>query len=129
MKNTVGQKIKKLRELRNYTQTYMAIELDMTQQGYSKIEKEGRLTVDQLDKIAAILKVESAYILNFNEDELFREANQSATSRLEMMSLKSPTANDPKFYAEMIMLLRKEVDCLYALAFPSSLSELRQKVL
>ena len=63
MKNTVGLKIKKLRELRNYTQTYMAIELDITQQGYSKIEKEGRLTVDQLDKIAKILQVESAYIL------------------------------------------------------------------
>lgn len=73
MKNNVGQKIKKLRELRNYTQAYMAIELDMTQQGYSKIEKEGRLSVAQLDQIADILKVDSAYILNFNEEQLIKQ--------------------------------------------------------
>jgi transcriptional regulator with XRE-family HTH domain len=120
MKNNVGQKIKKLRELRNYTQTYMAIELDITQQGYSKIEKEGRLTVDQLDKIAAILKVESAYILSFNEDQLLRDSNQSVFASPVNMSQVNKTNTDTKFYAEMIMLLRKEVDCLYALAFPTN---------
>jgi len=120
MKNTVGQKIKKLRELRNYTQTYMAIELDITQQGYSKIEKEGRLTVDQLDKIAAILKVESAYILNFNEEYLLRDSNHSAANAPGNMGQEMKSNTDPKFYAEMIMLLRKEVDCLYALAFPNN---------
>ena len=120
MKNTVGQKIKKLRELRNYTQSYMAIELDITQQGYSKIEKEGRLTVDQLDKIANILQVESAYILNFNEATLLRDSNHIAASALGNISQYNNTNTDPKFYAEMIMLLRKEVDCLYALAFPAN---------
>jgi transcriptional regulator with XRE-family HTH domain len=120
MKNNVGQKIKKLRELRNYTQTYMAIELDITQQGYSKIEKEGRLTVDQLDKIAAILKVESAYILSFNEDQLLRDSIQGAFASPVNISQVNKTNIDTKFYAEMIMLLRKEVDCLYALAFPTN---------
>jgi transcriptional regulator with XRE-family HTH domain len=120
MKNTVGQKIKKLRELRNYTQTYMAIELDITQQGYSKIEKEGRLTVNQLDQIAKILDVESAYILNFNEAQLLRDSKHSAASTVGNMHQNNHANNDPKFYAEMIMLLRKEVDCLYALAFPSN---------
>jgi transcriptional regulator with XRE-family HTH domain len=120
MKNNVGQKIKKLRELRNYTQTYMAIELDMTQQGYSKIEKEGRLTVDQLDQIAEILQVESAYILNFNEEQFLRDSNPSAANTLVSKEQNTNNNSDPKFYTEMIMLLRKEVDCLYALAFPNN---------
>lgn len=120
MKNSVGQKIKKLRELRNYTQTYMAIELDITQQGYSKIEKEGRLTVHQLDKIARILKVDSAYILSFNEDTLLRDSNALVTNAMGLNSTSSKETSDPKFYEEMIVLLRKEVDCLYALAFPQS---------
>jgi transcriptional regulator with XRE-family HTH domain len=118
MKNNVGQKIKKLRELRNYTQSYMAIELDMTQQGYSKIEKEGRLTVDQLDKIAIILNVDSTYILNFNEAQLIKDSTPSAAKAWSDVNSLIPSHGDPKFYAEMIMLLRKEVDCLYALAFP-----------
>lgn len=120
MKNSVGQKIKKLRELRNYTQFYMAIELDITQQGYSKIEKEGRLTVDQLDKIASILDVDSAYILNFNEEQLLKDSHKSLQNAASGASLEIGKSTDPRFYAEMIVLLRKEVDCLYALAFPES---------
>ena len=122
MKNSVGQKIKKLRELRNYTQTYMAIELDMTQQGYSKSEKEGKLSVDQLDKIAAILKLESAYILSFNEENLLRDSN-SLTNTMVHKQYSTKENTDPKFYSEMIMLLRKEVDCLYALAFPNTIEQ------
>lgn len=119
MKNNVGQKIKKLRELRNYTQAYMAIELDMTQQGYSKIEKEGRLSVAQLDQIADILKVDSAYILNFNEEQLIKQNYDNPVGLLSSTIERNMPHNDSKFYAEMIMLLRKEVDCLYAIAFPA----------
>lgn len=118
MKNNIGQKIKKLRELRNFTQTYMAIELDMTQQGYSKIEKDGKLTVHQLEKIAHILNVESAYILNFNEAHLLRDMPVNNPPITANNAFESQAKNNPQFYTEMIMLLRKEVDCLYALAFP-----------
>ena len=120
MKNSVGKKIKKLRELRNYTQSYMAIELDITQQGYSKIEKEGRLTVDQLDWIASILNVYSAYILNFDEEQLLKDSHKPLYSEALKGTQELSKSTDPKFYAEMIMLLRREVDCLYALAFPES---------
>ena len=120
MKNNVGQKIKKLRELRNFTQTYMAIELDMTQQGYSKIEKDGKLTVHQLEKIAQILKVESAYILNFNEENLLRDMPSTHVHLSGGKATPNQAIYNPEFYAEMIMLLRKEVDCLYALAFPNN---------
>ncbi|HXA02953.1 MAG TPA: helix-turn-helix transcriptional regulator, partial [Cytophagaceae bacterium] len=37
---SVGSKIKKIRELRNYTQEYMADRLQMSQSGYSKIETD-----------------------------------------------------------------------------------------
>jgi transcriptional regulator with XRE-family HTH domain len=35
----VGEKIKKLRELKNYTQQHMAEELDLSLSGYGKIER------------------------------------------------------------------------------------------
>ncbi len=37
--NTIGEKIKKIRELKNYTQEYMAAQIGITQAGYSKIER------------------------------------------------------------------------------------------
>jgi transcriptional regulator with XRE-family HTH domain len=37
---SIGAKIKNLRELRNYTQAYMADQLNMSVNGYSKIERE-----------------------------------------------------------------------------------------
>jgi transcriptional regulator with XRE-family HTH domain len=64
----VGQKIKKLRELRNYTQEYMALNLNITQTAYCKIEKEeSKLTIIRLNEIAQVLDVEPLQILTFDE--------------------------------------------------------------
>ncbi|TAE49422.1 MAG: XRE family transcriptional regulator, partial [Cytophagales bacterium] len=52
----IGKKIKKLRELRNITQEYMAEKLDTSQQNYSRWEKgEIEITVSRLEQIAKIL--------------------------------------------------------------------------
>lgn len=68
----VGMKIRKLRELRNYTQEYMALNLNITQTAYCKIEKEeSRLTISRLKEISAVLEVESLQILTFDERLFF----------------------------------------------------------
>jgi transcriptional regulator with XRE-family HTH domain len=47
----IGQKIKKLRELKNLTQTHLAQELGVTQSAYSKIEiGESEVTYSKLEK-------------------------------------------------------------------------------
>lgn len=54
--NTI--KIKKARELRNYTQEYMAQQLGMTQQNYSKLEKgEISLSIERLEEVCKILDI------------------------------------------------------------------------
>jgi transcriptional regulator with XRE-family HTH domain len=53
MKTLVGNKIKKLRELKNYTQEYMAQQMNLTPAGYSKLERdETEMTLNRLDEIA-----------------------------------------------------------------------------
>jgi transcriptional regulator with XRE-family HTH domain len=55
----VGNKIKKIRELKNYTQEFMANELSMSISNYSKIERdEISITLDRLEEIAIVLKDE-----------------------------------------------------------------------
>ena len=63
----IGDNIKKLRELRNYTQEYMAGGLDMSINGYGKIERdEVEITLTKLEKIAALLEVSVNQILQFD---------------------------------------------------------------
>ncbi len=71
-----GRKIKKIRELKNYTQTYMANRLSITQKAYSKIENcETKVTDERLDIIAKILDVDKEEILTFNESQIFNSYN------------------------------------------------------
>jgi len=55
---TVGEKIRIQRLTRNYTQEYMAWELDISQAAYSKLERdETELTLRRIYEIAEILEI------------------------------------------------------------------------
>lgn len=65
---TIGQKIKKIRELRNYTQEYVAEKLQISQPGYAKIERdESEVNFSRLEKIAGVLGVRVEDIIGFDE--------------------------------------------------------------
>ncbi len=68
----LGWKICKLREFRNYTQEFMAAQLQISQRSYSRIEKDlVRIRIDHLNKIADILGIHIQDILSFDEKKLF----------------------------------------------------------
>jgi transcriptional regulator with XRE-family HTH domain len=76
----VGDSIKKLRELKNFTQQHMATELDLSVSGYGKIERdETDISINKLERIAGILGVDMNTILNFDERHIFNfNNNQTA---------------------------------------------------
>jgi transcriptional regulator with XRE-family HTH domain len=68
----IGTKLKKLRELKNFTQEFMAKNLEMTTSGYGKIERdETEVSYQRLEKIADILGIKVEDIINFNEKLVF----------------------------------------------------------
>ena len=72
----IGNKIKKIREHKNYTQEFMANELSMSISNYSKIERdEISITLDRLDEIANVLKMKFQDILAFDEKNVFNFIN------------------------------------------------------
>lgn len=72
----IGHKIRKVRELRNLTQEFVADELGMTQSAYSKIETgENDLSFKKLRQIATVFGVEPEEIYNFNEHNAFYITN------------------------------------------------------
>lgn len=63
--NIIGQRIKKLREAKGITQETMALQLDVTQSNYGRLEKDDRrLNVVKLLKIVRILDVNITYLFN-----------------------------------------------------------------
>lgn len=80
--NIIGQRIKKLREAKGITQETMALQLDVTQSNYGRLEKDDRrLNVVKLLKIVRILDVNITYLFNEvmqSQDgaEAFNQANK-----------------------------------------------------
>ena len=72
-----GEKIKIIRELRGFTQEYMADKLGMAQNTYSKIEtNQTKLSADILQKVAELLGVSPVDILNNQPAIVNLESNQ-----------------------------------------------------
>ena len=67
----VAANIRKIRELKNYTQDYLAAKLQISQNAYSKIELGySNITVSRLFNIAEILEIDIVSLIKA-EDILF----------------------------------------------------------
>jgi len=77
------QNIKLIRELRDYSQSFMSSQLKVSQSTYSRIEKGNvNITMSRLNQIANILKVEVTDIINFNETvvlKIFKKESNLST--------------------------------------------------
>jgi transcriptional regulator with XRE-family HTH domain len=70
-------KLKQLRELKNFTQEYVAQQLGLTTRAYSKIESgETQLTINRLNEISKILGVDPIEAMGFDHQNIFNNCNQ-----------------------------------------------------
>src|SRR5690606_14093435 len=80
MKGT-GKNIRKLRELRNFTQQYIAEHLEMTQGNYARIENEEiQISEPRLQKIAELLGCNAEFILQFDVEKVYDLGNTVSKS-------------------------------------------------
>lgn len=101
----VGEKIKKLRELKNYTQQYMADELELSLSGYGKIERdETDISISRLEKIATVLDVDVNTILSFDERQVFNFNNNHNT----MVSMRDQHINQMEFIDKIVSQYKDE---------------------
>lgn len=108
----IGPTIKKIRELRNYTQEYMAESLKMSQTGYGKIERgETDVTVNKIKQIAKILDVNLQDLLEFDgKIVVIGSVNDQATGiRNGIVIGKESFDKERQLYEEQIELLKAEV--------------------
>ncbi len=106
---SIGKTIKQLRELRDYTQAYMAEELGISVSGYGKIERdETDITLSRLQQIANVLETKIDSILNFDSTNVFNQYyNKQANGVVQNMQVIGD--DSVKSY---LSDLKKEVDKL-----------------
>jgi len=75
--NHIGRKISRIRELRGMKQEALAIELGVSQQTVSNIEKSAAIEADLLTQVAEILGVTPEAIENFSEEAVFNIINNT----------------------------------------------------
>ncbi len=103
----IGQKIKKLRELKNLTQEHMAEQLGLTQSAYSKIETgDTDISYGKLEKVAGILGIRPEDILTFNEHMVFNVMNNQTGNGLVINQV---TEEMKKSYEDRVQILKDEV--------------------
>jgi len=71
----IGMRLRKIREFRNYTQEYIANQLNISQNAYSKMENGiTPITTDRLERLANILDVPVDSVLS-REPQIFNLDN------------------------------------------------------
>ncbi|MNR45811.1 helix-turn-helix protein [compost metagenome] len=89
----------------------MAVEMNMSVSGYSKIERgEIDLTVLKLQKIALILNVSVSDILNFDTIGVFGDSNNGCV-RSQSANYENASSNTQKY----IVMLEAEIERLKGL--------------
>jgi transcriptional regulator with XRE-family HTH domain len=109
MSTSIKNKIKSIRELKNYTQEYMAEQLGLTQAGYSKIEKgKTILSYVKLVEIARILEVSVEDILSFDGQRYFGNFNKVIGNNNGSILINTENTTMLKvLYEDKIKLLEK----------------------
>jgi transcriptional regulator with XRE-family HTH domain len=110
----LGNKIKKIRELQNLKQEFVAQKLNMTQQNYSKLENnQGTISNERLNKIANIFNMKSEDIENFDEKVIFANNTFSFSENSTNISYNQQYLDEIKQnYEKHINDLHKEIDYL-----------------
>ena len=104
----IADNIRKMRELRNLTQEYMASELGITQAGYSKIESGATdIAFSKIEEIAAILKVSPADLVAFDSQKYFNSFNNVKGNNNGSVIIDMQTNEVKKLYEDKIQLLEK----------------------
>lgn len=113
---SVGKNIKRLREFKNYTQKYIAEQLQISQTAYSKIERdETDVSFSKLNKIAKILGVNINDIINTNDEKLWLSITYGQNfdnSHNGIVIKQSISKNEKDLYEKLIEEMRDEISFL-----------------
>jgi transcriptional regulator with XRE-family HTH domain len=110
----IGEKIRKLREERHYSQEYMALKLGISQQEYSRIEGgQSRLSIERAQLIAETFGVDISFIMGDGNSHTFNNTNQQGGDYANNFHYHGATEYELKekisLMQDKIILLKEEI--------------------
>lgn len=105
----IGAKIRKIRELKDFSQEYMAENLGISQQMYSCLEKDDSIPYARLQQIAKVLEVDVESIVGFDKNYFYNFGSNN-------VNMGTANFNVPEkviaLYEENIALLKQKITWL-----------------
>ena len=115
----IGEKIKKFREYRGFKQEILAERLQMTQAGYSRLERgEVDIPFSRLEQLAQVLDIPLRDLVSFDEETMIANyitSSQLFTTNGSVIQDKELLNKLEKQYELRISDLQKENDRLHEL--------------
>lgn len=103
----VGEKVRKVRELKGFSQEYVAQQLKISQKAYSDMERgKTKLDFGRVEQIAEALEIDPMVIITFDEKALFNNFNNA--TQTGSFGVFYTSSEERKLYNERIQQLEKE---------------------
>ncbi len=81
MNDLISKNIRKYREIKGFSQEYMANQLDINQASYAKIENNStKLTVERLFAISKLLETEITDLLDLKNQTIFNQSDNETAN-------------------------------------------------
>jgi len=107
MTNSVGSRIRKIRENKGISQEAMALELDITQSSYGRLEKsDNRLTVPKIQKIAKVLDISISYLFDEKSAKIINQHNNENVQAYNVDTIVNADKEHINTLKEEVLFLR-----------------------
>ena len=108
----IGEKLRKVSEMKGISQEYMATQLNMSPQAFGKIEREEtKLDFGRLETIAKLMQVDPLDIVNFDESQIFNNTFNNHASNQKNFIMHNNEYINP-LIENTIKILQEEVQQL-----------------
>lgn len=108
----IGEKIRKIRTLKGFSQDYVADRLTISQPAYSDLEKDKtKITLETLQQLSKIFEIDLVDLINFDEKQIFNNTfteNSKGFFNVEKVITEN-FENERKSYLEQINNLKDEI--------------------
>lgn len=108
----IGEKIRKIRTLKGFSQEYMSDKLKISQPAYSDIENsKTKVSIATIQELATIFEIDTNDLINFDESQVFNNTfNQNSNGFFNVKKYINETFdNERKLYQNQIQTLKDEV--------------------